>query len=140
MFSLFTAASMAQLGVSIDGSQPDGSAMLDVKSTGKGMLIPRMTAAQRDAIANPATGLLVFCTDNNYFYSNRGTPAVPNWILTSSPWLTAVNGIYYTGGKIGIGNTLPATILDITGGTIGMSSTAKVISGSGTASTGSGWA
>jgi hypothetical protein len=39
--------------------------MLDVKSTTKGMLVPRMTAAQRDAISNPANGLLIYCTDNN---------------------------------------------------------------------------
>ena len=42
-----------------DGSNADASAMLDVKSTNKGMLVPRMTTAQRNAISNPATGLMI---------------------------------------------------------------------------------
>ena len=53
-------AAGAQVAVNTDGSIPDNSAMLDVKSTTKGMLVPRMTAAQRNAISSPATGLLVF--------------------------------------------------------------------------------
>ena len=54
-----------------DASNADASAVLDVKSTTKGMLIPRMMMAQRDAIAAPANGLLIYQTDNTtgfYFY------------------------------------------------------------------------
>jgi hypothetical protein len=53
----------AQVAVTTDGSSADGSAMLEVKSTDKGFLPPRLTAAERDAITNPATGLIVYCTD-----------------------------------------------------------------------------
>ena len=53
----------AQVSVSNDNSDPDPSAMLDVKSTDKGLLAPRMTLAQRDAISSPATGLLIYQTD-----------------------------------------------------------------------------
>ena len=55
----------AQEGVSIneDGSTADVSSILDVKSTSKGILIPRMTEVQRSGIASPATGLLIFQTD-----------------------------------------------------------------------------
>jgi len=53
----------AQVGINTDNSQPDNSAMLDIKSTDKGMLIPRMTQAQRDAITSPATGLIIYQTD-----------------------------------------------------------------------------
>jgi len=63
-----------------DGTSPDSSAMLDVSSTSKGVLIPRMTQTQRDAIAGPATGLLIFQSDNTVgFYMNLGTPAAPDW-------------------------------------------------------------
>jgi uncharacterized protein (TIGR02145 family) len=55
-------------GINDDGSSPDNSAMLDVKSTTKGMLIPRMTAAQIGAIANPADGLQAYNTDNGKMY------------------------------------------------------------------------
>jgi len=58
---LFGIQSYAQTGVAINttGADPDPSAMLDVSSTEKGLLIPRMTQAQRTAIALPAKGLLV---------------------------------------------------------------------------------
>ncbi len=46
----------------------DPSAILDVASTEKGMLIPRMNQAQRDAIGSPAEGLLIFQTDNDPFF------------------------------------------------------------------------
>lgn len=52
-----------QVGINTDGSTPANSSLLDVKSTEKGVLIPRMTVIQRDAIDNPAEGLLVFCID-----------------------------------------------------------------------------
>jgi uncharacterized protein (TIGR02145 family) len=47
--------------------QAEGSAMLDVMSTDKGVLVPRVTAAQRAAIAQPADGLLVYDTDAKAF-------------------------------------------------------------------------
>ena len=54
---------MAQVGVNADGSQPDNSALLDVKSTSKGLLPPRMTSVQMNAITDPANGLMIYCTD-----------------------------------------------------------------------------
>jgi hypothetical protein len=53
----------SQVGINTDGSVPDNSAMLDVKSASKGLLPPRMTLAERSAISSPADGLLVYCTD-----------------------------------------------------------------------------
>jgi hypothetical protein len=41
----------------------DASALLDLNSTSKGLLLPRMTKAQRDAIASPADGLILYQTD-----------------------------------------------------------------------------
>ncbi len=70
---LMTNYLMAQVSITSDNSLPDASAMLDVKSTAKGMLVPRMTTVQRDAIATPATGLLVFVTDTNSFWYYNGT-------------------------------------------------------------------
>ncbi len=62
----------AQVGINNDDSDPDGSAMLDVKSTDKGMLVPRMTTAQRTAISSPATGLLVFDSTTGGFWFYNG--------------------------------------------------------------------
>ncbi|WP_369996625.1 cell wall anchor protein [Winogradskyella sp.] len=58
--------SFAQVGIGT--LNPDASSMLDVSSTSKGMLAPRMTSAQRVAIANPANGLLVYDTTESSFY------------------------------------------------------------------------
>src|SRR5947207_15378134 len=58
---------------------PNASSLLDVTSTSKGVLIPRMTKTQRDAIASPATGLMIFQTNNTpgfYYYSGSVWVAV----------------------------------------------------------------
>ncbi len=71
----------AQVFINTDGSIPDTSAMLDVSSTDKGLLIPRMTASQRGAISNPANGLLVYQTDGTTgLYSYNGSA----WTAVSS--------------------------------------------------------
>ena len=57
--------------VGINTNTPEASAALDVNSTEGGILIPRLTETQRDAIASPATGLMIFQTDETtgfYFY------------------------------------------------------------------------
>jgi len=60
---LMTMEASAQVGISNENSPVDPSAALDVKFSDKGVLIPRMTMEQRDAIANPAEGLMVYCTN-----------------------------------------------------------------------------
>lgn len=50
----------AQVAINTDNSTPDASAMLDISSTNKGLLIPRMSTTERENIASPAEGLLVF--------------------------------------------------------------------------------
>lgn len=63
----------AQVAVNEDGNPASPSAMLDIKSISRGMLIPRMTSAERTGIAAPATSLLVFDTDTNSFWFFNGT-------------------------------------------------------------------
>jgi hypothetical protein len=58
---LVTASTFAQVGIGTN--TPDASSILDITSTTGGLLTPRMTAAQRDAIATPSQGLIIFCTD-----------------------------------------------------------------------------
>jgi uncharacterized protein (TIGR02145 family) len=57
----------------IGGNTPDPSAILDVVSTEKGFLPPRLTSAQRDAISNPAEGLLIYNTDTDCLNHFSGT-------------------------------------------------------------------
>jgi hypothetical protein len=125
-------------GVAINnsGSDPDASAMLDVSSTNSGLLIPRMTQAQRNAISNPATGLIIYQTDNTPgFYYNSGTPISPIWVRislngegvrgtgtatrvafwTNTDELSSNANLYWdnTNSRLGIGTTIPAHTLDV---------------------------
>ena len=58
--------------INTDGSLPANSAMLDISATDKGILIPRITSTQRDAIVSPATGLMVYDNSLNQFWYFNG--------------------------------------------------------------------
>jgi hypothetical protein len=62
---LTTGSLFSQVGINDDGSLPNSSAILDVQSTSKGLLLPRMTSAQMNAIPEPVAGMMVYCTDCN---------------------------------------------------------------------------
>ena len=67
LFALAGSVEAQSVGINSDGSSPNSSAMLDVNSTSKGLLLPCMTTSQRDAIASPALGLLIFNITTNCF-------------------------------------------------------------------------
>lgn len=85
------------LGVNNSGAPAHSSSILDVSSTDKGMLIPRMTKSQKNAIASPATGLLVFQTSPDSVGFHYYDGAVWTWLanankaLDSTAWLTTGN-------------------------------------------------
>lgn len=66
--------------VGINTTTVDASAMLQVESTDRGILIPRMTTSQRLSIAEPATGLLVYDLTLHQIYQNSGTSTAPTWM------------------------------------------------------------
>lgn len=72
-FTCTTVFSQGNVAINNDGSLPASSAMLDIKSSTKGVLVPRMTTAQRIAIASPVTGLLVFDSNAGSFWYYNGT-------------------------------------------------------------------
>lgn len=96
-----------QQNVSINstGNLPDPSSMLDITSTDKGILIPRMTTAQRNAIASPAKGLLVFDNDLSAFWYYNGIAWSPFSSGTGS--CTTLDGAYNCGGS-GAGRIITA--------------------------------
>lgn len=76
-FLLLSLTGNAQIGIGT--ITPNASSVLDITSTTKGMLTPRMTTAQRTAITTPADGLMVYDTDLKvfYYYSTGSTAWVP---------------------------------------------------------------
>lgn len=121
------------VGINATGAAPDASAMLDVVSTSRGLLIPRMTSVQRIAIAAPATGLYVFDTTTNSFWFYNGTAwtemaSNTNWrlagnSLTGTEFIGSLNAqpmLFYTNnaermrilsnGQIGVNAISPGTM------------------------------
>lgn len=133
---LFPVVVGAQVKVSSGGGNPDGSSMFEVESTDRGFLPPRMTAAQRDQILNPATGLVVFNTttgclnyrQNGIWYDLCGTlplgtlssidcaGAAHNGTLTAgSPASGVTSVIGYVGGNGGTHSGQTVTSTGVTG-------------------------
>lgn len=71
----------AQDNMGIGTLNPDPSAILEVQSTDKGVLLPRLTSAQKNGIPNPAQGLFVFDTDTESFWYYDGT----QWVEALGP-------------------------------------------------------
>jgi len=123
---------------------PNASSLLDITSTTKGVLVPRMTQTQRNAIVTPATGLLIYQTNNTtgfYYYSGTAwaavTPKSKGWSLTGN--VGTVPGTNFIGtndamdlviktnnterlrvlstGNVGIGTLSPAGMLHVKGNT-----------------------
>jgi uncharacterized protein (TIGR02145 family) len=105
----FTAGANAQsVAINTDGSPANASALLDLKSTNQGLLPPRMTETQRNAISAPAAGLIVYCTN-----CGAGEPQYYN----GTSWVNMVGGtatvpipsVTSTTGKIWMDRNLGAT-------------------------------
>ncbi|MBI4646315.1 MAG: hypothetical protein HY738_06880 [Bacteroidia bacterium] len=113
LFSFFVTAQNVAI-TDDDGYTANSSAMLDVKSLTKGMLVPRLTTIQRNTISNPATGLLVFDNDELSFFFYNGT----EWINLSSGgdvWTKTGSNVHLVDStnKVGVGTSSPIGKLDI---------------------------
>lgn len=87
---------------------PDASAILDLSSTSKGLLMPRMTTVQQTALVNPAIGLTVFNTTTGQLETNKGDG------LGGASWSGGSGGTSGSGGSISFveSGTQIATVLD----------------------------
>jgi hypothetical protein len=92
----------SQVAINTDGSAPDSSTMLDVKSTNRGVLIPRMNVDERNAIISPADGLLVFCT-------NCGTEGALS-VYSNGTWRTFSPCLYSAAPTAGVHKYSPGQI------------------------------
>jgi len=140
VFILFTLPSIfyaQNIGINNTGNTPDNSAMLDVASTDKGVLIPRINIADLSTaapITSPATSLLVYNTNTTtgvgYYYwdatkwvklLDANANSDEDWhkaTTTTAP--TNINDDIFTRGKVGIGVNAPVQALDIENGNINL--------------------
>ena len=106
---LLAADGLTAQNVGIGTSTPNTSAMLDISSTSKGLLLPRMSNTQMNAIASPAAGLMVFNLTDSLLYVRKNSgwaKLVPQ--AGGNNWLANGNDIYNSNtGNIGIGNNNP---------------------------------
>ena len=110
-FCIIVTTLNAQTGIGT--SAPNASAKLEIASTDKGLLIPRMTKAQREAItlSTAANGLMVYQTDDLAgFYVNTSATTTISWTRVNANWTRTGNDIAYTAGNI-------STTGALTGGT-----------------------
>lgn len=111
-FALLLSGTVFGQSVGVGTDVPDNSAILEVKSTDKGMLVPRMTSAQRKAIPQPAKGLLVYQTDSlPGFYVNEGLPNFPKWRSVQGTTSSTVSA-----ASVDQWGTQPLSFLEITTG------------------------
>jgi hypothetical protein len=114
LINVLLIASFAEAQTGIGTTTPNASAKLDVSSTNKGFLPPRMTSAQRTAISSPAEGLMVYQTDGTsglYYYGSSGWIYIIN---STTNVVSVVNGGTGTTTSTGTGsvvlNTSPTLI------------------------------
>ena len=107
---LITASTYAQVGIGT--SSPDASAALDITSTTKGLLMPRMTNAQRLAIASPVAGLQVFVTDFNggtfLFYNGTGWNEL-SYTVVAAPDAPTITGVVSGDAQASVSFTAPSS-------------------------------
>jgi hypothetical protein len=115
--------------VGIGTASPNGSAILDVVSTTKGFLMPRMTSTQRNAIISPASGLTVYETTTGtiWVYSGSSWNQLASGVSSASLWQVSAtrNFVYNTTDSIGIGTSVPSEKLHLSNGQIRLSRTAS---------------
>jgi hypothetical protein len=114
----FTPLLAQNIAINSTGAVPNSSAMLDVQSTTKGMLIPRMATTQRTAITSPATGLLVFDNTTGSFWFKSASRWVELVDSTNTIWTKNGSNVYLNNNEnVGIGSTNPDVRLQINNGT-----------------------
>ncbi len=107
----FSTNLQAQVGIAATSITADASAMLEVQSTSKGLLTPRMTNAEKKAIGSPATGLTIYQTDSTAGYYVYTGSAWTRLLTSTVPVVDGGTGqSSYADGQLLIGNTTGNTL------------------------------
>jgi FG-GAP repeat len=108
LLAMLPCLALAQSNIGIGTATPNASAMLDISSTGKGLLIPRFTTPNRNGIAGPAKGLMVYDSTLNTFVFYNGTFWTELINTNNNLWQKNGVNIYTNAPNTGIGTGTPA--------------------------------
>ncbi|MEL6986800.1 MAG: hypothetical protein AAGK97_03130 [Bacteroidota bacterium] len=129
---MYIHADLSGQSIGIGTETPNPKAALDVSSSSKGLLIPRMTTLQRNNMNPGATeeGMMVYDLNLEKFMSYNGT----SWeeMGSNNIWDENATDVFYTGGDVGIGKTNPSYPFDIYGSKTRALNISNVYDGTGT--------
>jgi trimeric autotransporter adhesin len=122
LIAIFASVAFSQVAINETGADPDPSAILDLSSTDKGFLVPRVSTTERNAIGTTQSGLLVYDIDTEsfWYYNNM----LASWVEISGDgddgdWIVSGNNMYSSvSGNVGIGTTNPSQKLQVRNGNL----------------------
>lgn len=94
------------MGISSSAITPDASSILEMRTTSKGVLIPRMTTTNRDAISSPATGLMLYNTSTDQYNFYNGS----SWVVWGSTTYLSVDAV----DTVSTASTTDVVVTDMT--------------------------
>ena len=120
ILTLLCAATITQAQVGIGTASPDASSILDVTSTSKGFLPPRMTALQRNTISSPIAGLMLWCTDCGASGEIQ--------IYNGADWVNFIGGTRQLSSMVIIGSDIDGEAADdLSGSSVSLSSDGSTV-------------
>jgi hypothetical protein len=127
LFFLFIRIASAQIGIGTTNIDP--SSVMDLKGVNQGILLPRMTNDEIQALKNPALGLIIYNTEAQEIQTNNGTLSSPIWLTRpmGSTGLTGPVGLQGANGVVVYVSTAQNGVISFAGATIagGISNTAS---------------
>ena len=112
---------LAQTSVAIGSNTVQGSAVLDMSNSKKGVLLPRLTQTARLTMNNPAEGLLVYDSTNHKMYQYQN--GVWRSLVNNLFWMKSLSGNYiFSADSVGLGTASPDKRLEVIGNIRGRSS------------------
>ena len=123
LLAMLTSHGYAQVKIGDNSTTVNPNSILELESTTKGLLLPRISNEQMQAMQNVPAGMLVYSNTDNVLYIRTNSTWVTlaqaaNAASVTNPWSATGGAVYTTTGKVGIGTNTPSSQLANTAGNI----------------------